>query len=103
MESHTTYLEHFYDDLPLLFTKDDSSIVVSRAHSDPQFHSLHDQSFQVGMIVDSHLQHLQEVSFTFDKTLGFLKQVLQYSLFDLHFSSVVLEKATISIDTSTLE
>ena len=42
----------------LLFVEDDSFAVVARAHSDPQFNFLHDQSFQIGMLVDSHLQHL---------------------------------------------
>ena len=58
MESHTTDLEDFLDDLLLLFSKDNPSIVVVRAHSDPYFHSVHDQSSQVGMIVDNYVQHL---------------------------------------------
>ena len=55
LESHIVYLEDFFDDLPLLFAEDDPSIVVARAHFDPQVHSLHDQSFQVGVIVDSYV------------------------------------------------
>ena len=102
LESHTADMGNFYDDFSLLFAKD-SSLVVARAHSDPHVQSLHDQSFQVGMTVDTYVQHLQEVSFTFEKTVGFLKQVLHYSLFDMHFSSTVLEEAIISIDIGTFE
>ena len=40
IESHTTYLEDFHDDPPLLFVEDDPSTVVVRAHSDPHVHSL---------------------------------------------------------------
>ena len=50
LESHTTDMEDFFGDLLLLFSEADSSIVIA--------HSLHDQSFLVGMIVDSHVQHL---------------------------------------------
>ena len=55
------------------------------------------------MIVDTYVQHLQEVSFTIEKTVGFLKQVLHHSLFDLPFFSTTLEEAIISIDTGTFE
>ena len=48
----------FHDDLLLLFVEVDSSTVVVRAHFDPQLHALHDQSFQIGVIVDSSLQLL---------------------------------------------
>ena len=41
MESHTTYLGDFFDDLPLLFIEDDPSIVFVRSHSNPHVHSLH--------------------------------------------------------------
>ena len=44
IESRTTNLEDFFDDLPLLFAEDDSSTIVAMAHSDPHFHSLYDQS-----------------------------------------------------------
>ena len=95
LESHTADMGDFYDDFLLLFAEENSSTVIA--------HSLHDQSFQVGVIVDTYVHHLQEVSFTVEKTVGFLKQVLHHSLFDLHFSSVVLEGATVSIDTGTFE
>ena len=49
LESHTTDIEDFFGDLSVLFSKVDSSTVIA--------HSLHDQSFQVGVIVDSHEQH----------------------------------------------
>jgi hypothetical protein len=65
LESHIVDMEDFFGDLLLLFSEADSSIVIA--------HSLHDQSFQVGMIVDSHVQHLQEVSSSFEKTVSFLK------------------------------
>ena len=58
MESHTIDLEDFLDDLPLIFAKDDPYIVVVRAHSDTHVHSLHDQSSQVDVIVDSYVQQL---------------------------------------------
>ena len=41
-------------DLHLLIDECDPSTVVVRAHSNPQVHSLHDQSSQVGMIVDPY-------------------------------------------------
>ena len=85
----------FHDDFSLLFAEDYSSTVIA--------HSLHDQSFQVGVIVDTYVQLLQEVSLTFKKTVGFLRQVLPHSLFNLFFSLVVLEEATISIDTGPFE
>ena len=44
LESHTTFFEDLFDDLPLLFAENNSSIVVARAHSDHHIHSLHDQS-----------------------------------------------------------
>ena len=74
LESHTTDMGDFYDDLLLLFVEKSSTMVV-KAYSDPQLHALHDQSFQIGMIVDSSLQLLQEVSLTFEKVVGFLHQV----------------------------
>ena len=73
IESHTIDLEDFFDDLPHLFAEDNSSIVVARAHSDPHVHSLHDQSLQADVIVDTYVQHLQEASLSFEKTIGFLK------------------------------
>ena len=68
----------------------------------PHLHALHDQSFQIGVIVESSLQHLQEVSLPFEKTVGFLKQVIHPSLFDLYFSSAFLEEDIFSIDIGTL-
>ena len=55
------------------------------------------------MIVDSYVQHMQEVSFTFEKIVGFLKYVLHHSLFDLPFFSATLEEAIIRINTRTFE
>lgn len=49
LESHIADMVDFFGDLSLLFSEADSSIVIA--------HSLHDQSFQVGVIVDSHVQH----------------------------------------------
>ena len=65
MESHTTDLEDFFDDISPLFHEDDPSTVVARAHSDPHVHSLHDQSLQVDVIVDPYVQELEEVSLSF--------------------------------------
>ena len=48
----------------------DSSTVVARAHSDPHIHSLHDQSSQVGVIVDPYEQKLMEVSLSVEQTYG---------------------------------
>ena len=56
--------------LHLLIDECDLSIVVARAHSDPQVHSLHDQSSQVGVIVDSYVQKLVEVSLSVVKIDG---------------------------------
>ena len=98
LESHTVDLEDFLDDLSLLFAEDNPSTVVARAYFDPHVHSLHDQSLQVSVIVDTSVQHLQEISLSFEKTVGFLKQVPHHSLFDLHFFSAALEEAIISID-----
>ena len=73
LESHTTDLEDFFDDLLLLFIKDEPSIVFVRAHFDPHVHSLHDQSLQADVIVDTYIQHLQELSLSFEETIGSLK------------------------------
>lgn len=56
MESHIVYLENFFDDIPLLFVEDDPSIVVVRTHFDPHVHYVHDQSLQVGVIMDPYVQ-----------------------------------------------
>ena len=56
MESHIVDLDDFFDDLIVLFAEDNPSIVVMSAHFDPHVHSLHDQSSQVGMIVDTYVQ-----------------------------------------------
>ena len=42
VQSHTIDLEEFFDDLLLLFAKDDPSTIVVRAYFDPHVHSLHD-------------------------------------------------------------
>ena len=58
------------EDLHLLIDEGDSSTVVARAHSDPQVHSLHDQSSQVDVIVDPYVQQLVEVSLSVVETDG---------------------------------
>ena len=58
------------EDLHLLIDEGDFSIVIVRAHSDPQVHSLHDQSSQVGVIVDPYEQKLVEVSLLVEETDG---------------------------------
>ena len=69
MESHTIDLGVSLDDLHLLFNRDDSSTIVVRAYSDPHVHSLHDQSSQVGVIVDTYVQQLEEVSLLVEETV----------------------------------
>ena len=59
VESHTADLGDILNDLHLLFDEDDPSTVVLRAHSDPHVHSLHDQSSQVGVIVDTYVHQLE--------------------------------------------
>ena len=73
VESHTIFLENFFNDLPLLFAEDDPSTIVLRAHFDPHVHSLHDQSLQANVIVDTYVQKLQEVSLSFEETVGSLR------------------------------
>ena len=58
LESHITDLGDNIDDIHLLFDEACSSSVVTRAHSNPPIHSLHDQSLQVDVIVDTYVQHL---------------------------------------------
>ena len=55
-----THVPHIYTTIPFILkiSKDDPFIVVVRAHSDPHVHSLHDQSLQVGIIVDTYVQKL---------------------------------------------
>ena len=67
LESHTIDIGDFHDDFSLLFAENASSTVI--------VHSLHDQSFQVGVIVDPYVQHLQAISLTFEKTVGVLTHV----------------------------
>ena len=62
------------EDIPLLIDSD-SSTVVARAHSDPHVHSLHDQSEQVGVIVDPYEQQLVEDSLSLEETNGSVEQV----------------------------
>ena len=54
VESHIEDLGDIIDDIYLLFDEEDPSSVVARAHFDPPVHSLHDQSSQVDMTVDSY-------------------------------------------------
>ena len=49
-----TDLEDSIDDLPLLLDVAMPSLVVMRAPSNPLVHSLHDQSSQVEVIVDTY-------------------------------------------------
>ena len=56
MESHIVDLGDFFDDIPFLFDEDDPSRIVVKAHSDSHVHSLHDQSSQVDVIVDTYEQ-----------------------------------------------
>ena len=44
VESHIVDLKDIIDDQYHLFAKENPSLVVSRANSDPHVHSLHDQS-----------------------------------------------------------
>ena len=44
VESHITNLGDIIDHIHLLFDEEKSSLVVTRAHSDPLVHSLHDRS-----------------------------------------------------------
>ena len=62
MESHTVDLGDNLDDIQLLFDEDDPSTIVVRAYFKPHVHSLHDHSSQVGMIVNTYVQQLEEVS-----------------------------------------
>ena len=67
LESHTADMEVFSDDFSLLFAENASPTVLVC--------SLHDQSFQIGVIVDPYVQHLQVISLTFEKTDGVLTHV----------------------------
>ena len=58
MESHVEYLGDIIDDIHLLFDEEDPSSFVVREYSDPPVNSLHDQSYQVDMIVDPYVQKL---------------------------------------------
>ena len=44
VESHIEDLGDFIDDIQLLFNEVDTSLVVTRTHSDPPIHSLYDRS-----------------------------------------------------------
>ena len=61
LESHTV---DFHDDFSLLFAENASPTVLVC--------SLHDQSVQVGVIVDPYVHPLQAISLTFEKTVGVL-------------------------------
>ena len=56
VQSHIVNLGDSIDDLHLLFDEVDTSSVITRVHSDPSIHSLHDQSLQVDVIVDTYVQ-----------------------------------------------
>ena len=73
VESHKIDLEDFFDDIHLLFVEDDPSIVVARDYSDPNVHSLHDQSSLTDVIVDTYVQQLSEVSLSVEETVGSLR------------------------------
>ena len=56
------------------------------------------------MIVDTYVQQLLEVSLSFEKIVGSLRQVLHESLLDVNMLfPAVLEGPPIDIDTGTLE
>ena len=54
VESHLVDSEDSIDDLHLLFDEADTSSVVTRVHSNPFVNSLHDQSLQVDVIMDTY-------------------------------------------------
>ena len=54
----------FYGGLSLFFAENSSPVLV---------HSLHDQSYQIGVIVDPYVQPLQAISLIFEKTVGVLR------------------------------
>ena len=56
VESYTIDLGDNLDDFHIFFDEIDPSIVIVRAYSNPHVHSLHDQSSQVGMIMDTYVQ-----------------------------------------------
>ena len=58
VESHIADLGDNIDDLHILFDEVGSSSVVTRAHSDPPIHSLHDRSSLVDVILDPYVQQL---------------------------------------------
>ena len=58
VESHIADLGDITDDLHLLFDEDESSSLVTRAHSDPPIHSLHDRSSHVYVTVHPYVQQL---------------------------------------------
>ena len=60
-------LEDNIDDIPLLDARSPSS-VITRVPFDPLVHSLHDQSLQVEVIVDTYDQQLQKGSSSFVET-----------------------------------
>ena len=55
VESYIADLGDIIDDVHLLFDEADPSSVVTREYSDPLVHSLHDQSYQVDMIMDPYV------------------------------------------------
>ena len=55
VESYIEDLGDIIDDIHLLFDEDYPSLVVTREHSDPLIHSLHNQSFKVDMIMDTYV------------------------------------------------
>ena len=57
-ESYIEDLEDIIDDIYLLFDEEDPSSIVTREHTGPLVHSLHDQSSQVDMIMDPYVQKL---------------------------------------------
>ena len=63
LESHTTDMGDFYGGLSLFFAENSSPVLV---------HSLHDQSYHIGVIVDPYVQPLQAISLIFEKTVGVL-------------------------------
>ena len=104
VESHIADLGDIIDDIHLLLNEEDTSSVVTREYSDPLVRSLHDLYYQVDMIADPYVQKLQEVSLSFEETIGSSGYVLHPSFLEMHsFFSAILEGVTISINTWTIE
>lgn len=110
VDSYFVDLGDTIDDIEHLFDEDDPSLVVVRESSDPLLHSLHNNSLEIDVIVDTYGQHLEEVSLSLDETPESLDLVLHSSSLDIGLSFLAmwpstpdLKGATFSIDLGTLE